>query len=749
MTLPRLSIGRPVGVAMFFLAVIMLGLISFARLPIDLLPEIAYPRLVVYTPYPDVAPAEVERLLTDDIEAQVSTVPGVERVESISREGLSLVTLRFAWGTDMDFAALAVRERLDNLRDQLPELAERPVVLRTDPSADPVLALSISGSSDLWGLKDLAETVFRRRLEQIDGIAQAGVTGGLEREIQVEVDPHKLEAYGVTVGDVSGALRTANVSRPGGTIRMGRYRYALRTLGEFQAVQEILDVPVRRSGGGPGGAAGAAGDLRIRDVAHVRDGFKERESIARYNGQEAVGLLLFKEAGANTVQVTETVEEVLAQLRAEYPDLSIDVAMAQAGFISESIANVVQALVLGGVLAFLVLFLFLRDARYPVAIALAIPISVVGTFALLDAFGVSLNIMSLGGLALGVGMLVDNSIVVLENVFRHREARLEEGPGAHMESAAVGAEEVTSAITASTLTTIAVFGPIIYVQGVAGELFGALSIAVAASLLASLLVAVTLLPALAARWTGHVDPAASWLRRVSARAGARAGGALGRFFRPLLDGFDRAFDRFAARYHGVLASALERRGRVVAITGILLIGTLLLLPLMSRSVLPDVEQGSFRVNLELPRGTPLERTAATAAQVERVLMADEDVHAVMARIGRQSAVGSFQEEESGVHTARLEVQLRPGGSTPEVIERVRAGLGGLPEGTLAFETGEATALGRLLGSAEGADLAIQVRGENLESMLGYAAQLESRLRRVPELGNVRLGIELGQPEVRL
>ncbi|HEU0079473.1 MAG TPA: efflux RND transporter permease subunit, partial [Longimicrobiaceae bacterium] len=425
MSLPRLSIRRPVAVAMFFLGVVFLGVLSFVRLPIDLLPDVAYPRLVVFTGNAGVAPAEIERFITEPVEQAVSTVPGVQSVESSSREGGSLVTVRFAWGTDMDFAALGVREKLDNLRDALPELASRPVVLRTDPRSEPVMALSVAGSRDLPALKDLAESVFRRRLEQIDGVAQATVTGGLEREIQVEVDPRLMESYGLTIDDLSQTLDAANASAPGGTIRRGRYRYSLRTLGEFQSVDEIGLVPLSTGGGQGEGQGGDAGDgglkpasqVLLRDVARITDGFRERESVARFNGQEAVGLLVFKGAEANTVRVAEQVEEVLAQLRTEYPEVRVEVAMSQAGFISDALANVVQEVVLGGILAFLVLFLFLREVRYPIAVALAIPISLIATFALLQAAGVSLNLLSLGGLALGVGMLMDNSIVVLENIF--------------------------------------------------------------------------------------------------------------------------------------------------------------------------------------------------------------------------------------------------------------------------------------------------------------------------------------------
>ncbi|MBV9773300.1 MAG: efflux RND transporter permease subunit [Gemmatimonadetes bacterium] len=736
MSLPKAAIGRPVAVTMFFLGVVFLGILSFVRLPIDLLPDVAYPRLVVYTTNTGVAPAEVERFLTEPVEQAVSTVPGVQKVESVSREGSSLVTVRFAWGTDMDFAALNVREKLDNIRDALPELASRPTVLRTDPRSEPVMALSVAGSRDLPALKELAETVFRRRLEQIDGVAQATVTGGLEREIQVEVDPRLLESHGLTIEQIAKALDAANASAPGGTIRRGRYRYSLRTLGEFQSVAEIGEVPIpldgtgARDGGAP--AASSRGEVLLREVARVTDGFHERESLARYNGQEAVGLLVFKAPQANTVRVSEEVERTLVQLRREYPEVKLEVAMSQAGFISDALANVVQEVVLGGILAFLVLFLFLREVRYPIAVALSIPISLIATFALLQAAGVSLNIMSLGGLALGVGMLMDNSIVVLENIFRHRERGL--GAAA---AASLGAEEVQRAITASTLTTIAVFGPILYVQGVAGELLGALALAVAFSLLASIGVAVTLLPMMAGRWSDG----------EGGRSGRRPGAVARLLARPL-DAFDRGFTRFTAAYERLLEVGMRHRGATLGVAFLLLLVGLGVGMSLERSVLPDVDQGAFRARMELVRGTPLERTAVEAARLERTLRADPAVEAVFTRVGRQTAIAGMDESESGTHTATLEVRLRPGASTAATLRRLRPAFDSFPPGTLALESGQATALGRLLGGGE-SDLAVRVRGEDPSAALAYAQRVEGRLAHLPQVTNVRLGTEMGQPEVRV
>ncbi len=787
MSLPRGSTRRPVAVAMLFLGVVLLGLISFFRLPIDLLPDVSYPRLVVFTSYPDVAPAEVERLVTEVVEAQAAAVPGVDRVTSVSREGVSLVTLRFVWGTDMDFATLDLRERLDNVRDALPESAAstRPRILRVDPESEAIMAVSLSGGNDLWQTKELAETVFRRRLEQLEGVAEATVTGGLDREIHVEVDPQLLEVYNVTLDQIEQALAGSNYSAPGGTILRGRYRYPLRTLGEFQTVAEIENVVVARQPlFGDETQQEVVGQrlARLRDVARVVDGFKDRESIARYAGQEAVGLLVFKEAGANTVSVAEEVERTLTQLRQEYPNVALDVASTQARFISESITNVVQALVLGGLLAFLVLFFFLRDPRYPVGVALAIPISVIGTFALMEAFDVSLNIMSLGGLALGVGMLVDNSIVVLENIFRHRQEGLTSA-----DAAARGAEEVQGAITASTLTTIAVFGPIIYVEGVAGELFTDLSLTVAFSLLMSLLVALTLLPAVAARfgsddqgprerpvippWVrsdrGLVLRVLSlplrvliWLFRFGmwvvldflvplAMALLTFWAELIRpFAGPAFKVFDRGYDRFERRYHGTLDAALDRKTVVVgaAVSALLVAGLASLL--MNRDLLPEVDQGAFDVHLTLPEGTSLESTAETAGSIETALLEDDGVATVFSQIGRDVRAYAESDEATGLHTASFQVRVADGVPTHEVASRVRSLAEGLPEGALAVQEGEATALGRLIGGTE-ADVAVRIRGEDLDGAYAVAQEVERKLMALPALGNVHIGQARGRPQVQL
>ncbi len=788
MSISDLSIRRPVATSMLYVAIAVVGVVSFLRLPIDLLPDVSFPTLSVWTSYPDAGPAEVERFVTEPVEAALSRVPGVRSVDSRSREGQSLVRLQFYWGTDMEFAMLHVRERLDNLVGVVPESADRPVILNSDPTNDPILSLAVTGA-DLAELRDLADAVFKRRLEQLDGVALAAITGGPVREIQVVVRPDLLQVNDVSVSDVTQALDQANYSAPGGTIRRGRFRYSLRTLGEFQTVDELIDVVVARPEGG--------GVVRLRDVATVQEGEAERETVARFNGIPAIGLLVYKEAGSNTVRVADKVDDTLEQLRAEFPDVTIEVASSQATFIRDAISNVVQALALGGVLAFLVLFFFLRDPRYPVAVGLAIPISVLAAFTLCYLFDVSLNVMSLGGLALGVGMLVDNSIVVLENVFRHRE---EEGRGP-VESASIGAREVAGAITASTLTTIAVFGPVLYVKGVAGALFADLSLAVAFSLLASLLVALTLLPVLAAKFAVGSDleeetealatddlvsestVSATFdgrLRRTlgSAARGARSiprriagvlgwiwqsivitfrdltratGRVLGKLTRPALDAFDRGFTKFTARYESTLRSALDRRGLVMALAGASLVLAIFLGSTLPLGMMPDVDEGAFRVELNLPVGTPIEVTADAAARLESLLLESGNVDAVFARIGRARESELATRELSGLNSAALDVRIRPNGPpVTTVVNEFRGGLRGtsIDPQAVSIETGRSTSLGRALG-VSGADLAVKIRGENLDSLIAVAEQVAERLETVHRLADVRIDLEITQPELEI
>ncbi len=789
MALPDLALRRPVATAMLYVGIAVLGVVSFLRLPIDLLPDVAFPTLSVWTTYTDAAPAEVERFVTEPIEQSLYSIPGARDISSRSREGQSLVQLQFAWGTDMEFATLHTRERLDNLVETLPQGSERPIILRSDPTSDPIMTLAVGGA-DLRTLLDLSEAVFKRRFEQLDGVSLAGIAGGPQRELRVIVDPARIGVHDVSLDEIASALDLANYNAPGGTIQRGRFEYSLRTLGQFRSVDQLLDVVIFRP---PSGGAGAP--VFLRDVATVKDTIADLETIARFNGETAIGLQIYKEAGTNTVRVADRVQASIDQLRAEFPDVTIEIASSQGRFVRNAIANVVSALLFGGVLAFLVLFLFLRDPRYPVAIGMAIPISVMAAFSLCYAFDVSLNIMSLGGLALGVGLLVDNSIVVLENIFRHRE----ETGAERAVSASAGAREVAAAITASTLTTIAVFGPVLYVEGVAGALFKDLSLAVTFSLVASLLVALTLLPVLAARAAGKdagsdsaaEEPAASEeeeeeaaprgrLRRIigfAPRVGAAgvrgfgrfiaylarsvwltfgdagrgAGGVLAKIFGPFLRGFERRFEAFAQRYENVLEWALVHRPTVLVLALVSLTAAVVLGQTLPRGLMPQVDERQFRVEINLPQGTPIRSTDRAANAVETLLLDLDGVVGTFARVGRARGSELSASDLTGLNNAAIDVELSDRGpTTSEVVAALRSRMSetGVDPLYVAVETGRATSLGRALALGA-ADLAVKVQGGEIDDLVPVAEEISRRLHDVSALADVRLDFQRTQPELSI
>ena len=543
---------RPVAILMVVMAVCVFGGVSYQRLSLDLMPDIAYPALTVRTKYPGSAPEEVERLVSRPLERELGILPGLVGLRSVSKAGQSDVLLEFDWDTDMNEAAADIREKVD--RTWLPEEAGKPLLLRYDPSLEPVLRVGLSGGQGLYQLRELAEEEIRRDLESIPGVAAVKVRGGLEQEIHVALRERRIALLGLDLATVERRLAEADVNLPGGRLREGETEYLVRTLNELRSVAEIEDLVVARHGGA---------EIRLRDIARVEASHKDREILTRVNGRESVDLEIYKEAGANIVAVARAVRDRLlgtaeqrawvasrdstgapeakagedpeARRKAEavrtlterrmtdfvahgLPDgVELDVLSDQSAFIESSIAEVRRNVLLGGAIAGLVLLVFLRNVVHTLIVAVTIPVSVVATFAPMYLFDVSLNIMSLGGLALGVGMLVDNSIVVLESIFRCREE------GDDPVTATVrGTAAVSSAVCASTLTTVAVFFPIVFVEGVAGQVFGDMALTVVFSLLASLAVALWFIPMLASRSAGlpGLAPESPFLR-LSAGEGLR------------------------------------------------------------------------------------------------------------------------------------------------------------------------------------------------------------------------------------
>lgn len=712
------AVRRPVAVLMLFLGLVLIGWQARQRLPVDLLPAINYPNLTVITNWADAPADDLERLVTRPLEEVITGLAGVRRVVSKTREGVSTITVQYDWGTEMDFANLHLREAIDRVsyRDDFPVAADRPLILRWDPSARPIAIMVLQGDEPLARMTEFAREVVKPALEQIQGVSQAELVGGAEREILVSPDFAKLRLYGLDVGDLADALRVANISFPGGRIRKGPLHLPLRILGEFEDLDEIRRTEIP--------AAGAA--VTIGDLAEVTDTTKEPEGFTLHEGREVVSLHLYKEVGENTISTTVEIDRVLAVLGGQYPAFRHAFIYRDADFVQESFSGLQSSLLYGSLLAFVVLYLFLRDWRSPIVVSLAIPVSILATFAFLYFAKVGLNLMSLGGLSLAAGMLVDNSIVVLDNI--NRRLGLRTGAPVAAECAA-GAREVAMPVIAATLTTVAVFFPVIYVPGIAGAFFRDQALTVTISLLVSILAAVLLQPMLSA----HI------LRAPGDRPPA------------LLRPFDRAYEAMAGRYHAALERVLAAKWRFLAVlaAGVAFAAWLGLgLP---RTFMPERTRGDFTLALELPAGTPLELTESTAAGLADFLARQPEVASVYSQVGVTERTLASLKEYSAANTARLRVMLHPTRhgrrDLAAVRERLQPRLDALAGTTWAFAE-EGVGLREVMASGEAA-FTLGVVADDPAEAAAMAESLLPRLRKVPGLGSLEVERVLGNPTVEI
>lgn len=730
-------IRRPVSVAMFTVAACVFGLVALSRLPVNLLPEISYPTLTVETRMPGAAPIEVETLVTRPIEESASVTPGLRRVTSRSRAGVSEVTLEFVWDTNMDFAGLDVREKVDSV--VLPEDAERPRVLRFDPASDAVLRLGVSGEVPLSRLREWTEEDLKKDLDSVEGVAAVRIEGGLIREVQVDVDQGRLAAYGITVAEVSDAIAAANVNAAGGSVYEDEARYLVRTLNELDTLERIGATVVKSEDGRR---------VRVRDVAEVRSGFREQEVILRNGADEGVEVRIFKEGDANTVAVAGAVRERLEAVSEEVPaGIAVATLFDQSSFIEEAISEVVTNAWQGGLLAILVIALFLRERRATSVVALAIPVSVVATFFVMEQMGLSLNIMSLGGLALGVGMLLDDSIVVLEAIHR-RKAAGEAGPLAAVE----GAVEVAGPVVASTLTTVAVFLPIVFVEGVAGQLFRDQALTVSISILASLGFSLALIPVLAARG-GRGGAAVSgakpglFVRAVRGfRLGVRAiGRGLAFPFRPVVSGFTATEAALTRAYPPLLRAALARPALVFLLAAGLLGGTALVgWRGVGVELIPQLTQGEFHFDIHLPEGSAVATTDEAASGVAATAAGLPGVRRVTTEAGAVSGAGLGGATGRAEHRGRISVAMEPGsGEAAEtgVIEAVRAELASQPG--LRYE------FGRPSYFSFRQPVEVEVFADEATELEPAARRVRDAVAAVPGLADVRSTAEAGSPEIRV
>ena len=697
-------------------AIMLLGAVSLARLPVSLLPDITLPVLTIRTVYPGAAATEASRLVAEPIEQAVASTPGLADVRSVSRNGEVTTTLRFNWGTDMPQTVLLVRERLDNARAQLPERAERPTLLTSDPGERPIAVLALSGTSDLQSISRTAEDVHARRLEQLAGVASVAVAGKPEEEIRVEVDPEKARALGITPDQIATAVRDANANSPGGTVRRGQFRLPLRAYTEFQDPEQILDTPV-----GPAGAG-----IRLRDLADVRRTIADPLTLTRLDGKAAVGLVVYKDAGSNTVTVTRDMYEVVDQLTAEFPDITVRVVAAQAEFVTDALSNLGQEIVLGGILSLLVILLFLGDVRTSLAIGLMVPLSVLTALVALQQLDVTVNILSLGGLALGVGLLVDNAIVVAEATGRH----LESGHS-KIDAALKAAGEVAGPLTAGTLTTLLVFGPIVFVRGLGAALFRDLSLSVVTTVAASLILALTVMPVL---MTGR-------------RAGGQAGSVRrseGQTVRRL-----HAFgDHLAELYERGMKWSLAHPAAVFSTAVVITAFTVFIAIRLPREILPSVDEGMVVASLKLRDGTAIEETTREVARIEAAAKQQGGV-GIYARIGTATDEEILAGAEPGSSsTAQVLIPVPGGTDARGFAEGLRQALPDLAKGSLAFDLAGQSEFGSLIGR-EGRVVRVEVSAPRPEVAARWADSARQAMSGLTTLADVRDAFSGMQPSVEV
>ncbi|MBI1390771.1 MAG: MMPL family transporter [bacterium] len=737
------AVKYPVTICMLFIGVVMLGWISLNKLPTNLFPDLRAPRITVRADAPGLAPQEVERIVVEQLEGRVGTIRGVDKVSSVARADSGAVIIDFNWNTDMDFAMLEVKKSVQGA--DIPEI-ENISTLRYDPNALPILVIGITGDRTLEDLRYLADRTIGPALERIGGVARAEVTGGLVPEIRCHLDPELMHFYGLTIDNVAQALQEANVSATGGYVEEGNQRYMIRAIGEIKKLDQVLTAVVGYANGAP---------IYLTDIGTAKWEFEEPVNSVHVDGKAGVGLALYKESGSNTVEVVKAVREYLkeeaglqddskpnAQVamsdgggdrggrgggrdggwggggqessKIVPDDVKLNIAYDQSLFITRSIEEVKSTAIQGAGLAALVLLLFLRNIRSTLIVSLAIPVSILATFNLMYFMDLSLNIMTLGGLALGAGMLVDNAIVVIENIFRRRQ--IGDTP---YQAAMTGSGEVASAIAASTLTTVVVFVPIAYMGGVTAQLFKEQALTVVFSLMTSLVVALMMIPALCARF----------LRKVPKTPPHR----------------ETIYTRF-------LRTTIRYRWATLAVVILATLASLPAAKSIKQEFIPQAAESQFLIKLRLPAGTELETTEDVARSMEGWLTQDlgENIRTIYTRIGpKPDDTGAIDEEPEGSHTAEMMVTMKDGApvSVPKVVEYLEPRYKTI-EGLDVNFLMSMTSLSTLIGE-EKAAMVIEIRGRSLDTLSELAREAKRRMDELPQIANARTTILDGNPEVHL
>ena len=719
MNLPAFSIRRPVTVTMVTLIAMLLGAVAFVNIPVDLMPETEYPTLTVSVSYPGVGPQEMENLIARPLEQALSSTPGVEEITASASEGSASVRVSFTYGTNLDEAANEVRSRIDRRRGSLPEDSQPPIIYKFDVSQFPIMFLT-AASDKMTGkeLRFFVEKNIQYRLERVPGVAEIRVRGGLRRQIQVNLDLKKIRALNLSLNQIVNTLRSENLNLPVGPVMEGKYELLVRTQGEFKSLEQIRNVVVASRGGVP---------IYLKEVATVEDGNEDIRGMISQDGTPAVRLFINKQSGANTIAVSKDVRAEMARIEKDYPDFKMSTTLDSAEFIQASIDNVKDSAIQGGGLAVLVLLLFLRNVLSTMVIGVAIPIAVISTFALMYFYGFTLNIVSFGGLALGIGMLVDNSIVVLENIYRHMEMGK-----TRLQASLEGSREVAGAITSSTLTTVAVFVPVLFSQGMSTQTFKQLAVVVSFSLAASLLVALTIVPMMSSKFL------------TSSHHLEKRAGLLGWLYR-----FAGFVPEWMARGYGqVLRWSLSRK-TVIVLSAVLCLGASVYLGgKLGFELQPELDEGELGVDVELEPGTRVAETDAIMQRLRKIVVANvPELKNILIESGSDG--GGFR--SGGQNRGEMRITLVPRSertrSAPEILEAIRPLMQVAP-GMRVQSRLRGSFVNRLArGFGDGDRLAVEIRGYDLDVLNDLGTKVLEAMSRVRGAVGPRIAVPPGNPEM--
>jgi HAE1 family hydrophobic/amphiphilic exporter-1 len=740
MNIARFSVSRPVAVTMRIASLVLLGLVCLTKLPVDLLPRVSLPTLAVITQWPNAAPAEIETQITRPIEQAVSSASNIYQVSSTSSQGSSVVRVQFNYGTDIGQSAIDVLQQVERARQGFPNdpTLRTPLVSRFDPSQLPILIYGVSGEPNLALLKSELNNQVSPIIQSAAGVASAVSTGGIDRAIIIDVDPNKLQAYHLLLSDVSRRIVEENMDMPAGIAREGKTEFTIRSLGYFRSPQEISRVPV-------GSASGQI--ISLGQIATVRDSNQEQRIFTRLNGEPAAGMIIVKQSAANTVDTAKNVAQKLDQVKRLFPNLKWGLAYDQSQFVTNSIDDVRNSALIGGALAILILMLFLRNFRSTMVVALSIPISITSTFTLLYLCGFSLNTLSLSGLSLATGLIVDDAVVVLENIFRHieRDKRLP------AEAAVSGTKEISGAVIASTITIMVVFLPLFLIQGLAGQMFTQFALVVIFSMAISLLDALTVVPMLASRLIKEEEVEAEAMDfsehpsgngKHPANETHKKRGFAGRIF----DWFGGRFRALDLAYHRRLEWAIHHRGWVVFGALALTAATFLLVPQIGTEMLPQTDSGNFTVNMKLPVGTALEETNALTLRAEAIVRKNPDIQTVFAAAGSNLSLrgtSTTQTAYQGAMTVRLKDNRKH--STQDVMKTIQRQLGSLAGARIVVQPYDVVT--QIL-SGGNQNVEVDIYGPDMNALFGVARDVLAQARTIPGMENADTSVQDATPELQ-